>query len=99
MSHRNSVEELRNEKEQEKLALLIMNGSNGKNHHNSKNGGILSKHHSDRSLTQVMENKPQRSVVIDDEDIYAYSPDYGDEEETEQDDAKMLLDEDEARMR
>ena len=27
------------------------------------------------------------------------SPDYGDEEETEQDDAKMLLDEDEARMR
>ena len=74
MSHRNSVEELRNEKEQEKLALLIMNGgSNGKsNHHNSKNGGILSKHHSDRSLTQVMENKPQRSVVIDDEDIDAY---------------------------
>ena len=51
MSHRNSVEELRNEKEQEKLALLIMNGNsngNGTNNYNNsnKNGGILSKHHS-----------------------------------------------------
>ena len=92
-SHRNSVDDLRNEKEQEKLALLIMNG-NGAKH--TKNGGILSKHGG--SLTLNLE-KPQRSVVIDDEDIDAYSPDYGDEEETEQEDAKMLLDEDEARMR
>ena len=74
MSHRNSVEELRNEKEQEKLALLIMNGNsngNGTNNYNNsnKNGGILSKHHSGSLI--VME-KPQRSVVIDDEDIDAY---------------------------
>ena len=70
MSHRNSVEELRNEKEQEKLALLIMN--NGNNHsngnsnnhmNNSKNGGILSKHLDSGSLIVI--EKPQRSVVID----------------------------------
>ena len=99
-SHRNSsFDDLRNEKEHDKLALLIMNGNGNGKHHVGKNGGILSKHGG--SLTLV--DKPQRSVVIDDEDIDAYSPDYGDEEEeeeeTEHDDAKMLLDEDEARMR
>ncbi len=55
------------------------------------------------------DQKPHRSVVIDDEDIDAYSPDYGDEDydnESDQDsvvgeehDGVGLLDEEEARLR
>ena len=37
-SHRGSIDELRNEAENEKLRLIIMNGGNG-----SKKNGILSK--------------------------------------------------------
>lgn len=89
-SHRGSLDELRNQEENEKLGLLMMNGSGKKN-------GILSK---------GIGEKPHRSVVIDDEDIDAYSPDYADEdlddeedEDSADDQEAGLLDEEEARLR
>lgn len=91
-SHRGSLDELRNQEENEKLGLLMMNGSGKKN-------GILSK---------GIGEKPHRSVVIDDEDIDAYSPDYAEDEDEEDEDSAMdeeddqeagLLDEEEARLR
>lgn len=96
-SHRGSGEDLRNQEEAEKLALLMMNGGNGK----QKNGGILTK-----AGTGTNMERPQRSVVIDDEDIDAYSPDYDMEEDETEDEEEIdkggslgILDEEEARMR
>ena len=95
-SHRGSGDDLRNQEEAEKLALLMMNGGNGK----QKNGGILTK----AGGSNI--DKPQRSVVIDDEDIDAYSPDYDEEDTEDEDDPDTgpggslgILDEEEARMR
>ena len=66
----------------------MMNGAGSQaNGNGKKNGGILSR---------GVNEKPHRSVVIDDEDIDAYSPEY---EESEHDDHAGLLDEEEARLR
>ena len=63
----------------------MMNGAQSQA--NGKKNGILSR---------GVNEKPHRSVVIDDEDIDAYSPEY---EESEHDDHAGLLDEEEARLR
>ena len=83
------VDELRNQEENEKLVLLMMNGASS----NGKKNGILSR---------GVNEKPHRSVVIDDEDIDAYSPDYPasmHDDEHELDPHAGLLDEEEARLR
>jgi hypothetical protein len=73
----------------------LLGGGGGENNHRS---GIL--------IKSSGNEKPQRSVVIDDEDIDAYSADYGDEnedddldEELGDDDDARLIDEEEARLR
>lgn len=87
--HGGSLDELKDEPGTEEK-FFMMNGSSG------KKNGILSR--------GVQSEKPHRSVVIDDEDIDAYSPDYEEDESVEDDEESVddhagLLDEEEARLR
>lgn len=87
------VDELRNQEENEKLVLLMMNGASSGAGVGGQKNGILSR---------GVNEKPHRSVVIDDEDIDAYSPEYPashEEHEQELDPHPGLLDEEEARLR
>ena len=88
-----SLDELRNQEENEKLVLLMMNGASSGAGVGGQKNGILSR---------GVNEKPHRSVVIDDEDIDAYSPEYPashEEHEQELDPHPGLLDEEEARLR
>lgn len=91
------VDELRNQEENEKLVLLMMNGASSGN---GGNGGVGGQKNG--ILSRGVNEKPHRSVVIDDEDIDAYSPEYPashEEQELDPHGAAGLLDEEEARLR